>query len=72
MSKITVSVSEECMHLLRSISQPDIFIRHVGVCRAGNCKQTSSSLCKKKHTTWNKSSLHRCMPQLRETAEMKS
>jgi hypothetical protein len=31
-----VYVSEECMHLLRSISQPDTFIRQIGVFRAGN------------------------------------
>ena len=39
---------------MRSISQPDNFIRQIGVCRAGNGKRASSSLCKKKHTIWNK------------------
>jgi hypothetical protein len=36
MSNIAVSVSEKFLHLLRSISQPDHFIRHIGVFRAGN------------------------------------
>jgi hypothetical protein len=34
--KTTVSASEEFLHLLRSISQPDHFISQIGVFRAGN------------------------------------
>jgi hypothetical protein len=42
------------MHLLRSINQPDKSISQIGVFRAGNGKQASSSLCNKKHSIWNK------------------
>jgi hypothetical protein len=36
MRNTTVSVSEEFIHLVRSISQPDNFISQIGVFRAGN------------------------------------
>lgn len=42
------------MHLLCSIGQPDHFISHIGVFRAGDGKLASSSLLNKKHNTWNK------------------
>ncbi|HEY6542730.1 MAG TPA: hypothetical protein VIZ18_17430 [Ktedonobacteraceae bacterium] len=53
-SNLTVQISKESIHLLRSISQPDKFISHIGVFRAGNCKPASSSLFTKKHNIWNK------------------
>ena len=54
MRHTTVYVSKECIRLLRSISPPEHFISQIGVFRAGNCKQASSSIFKKKHNIWNK------------------
>jgi len=34
--KTALEVSEEFIHLLRSLSQPDKFISQIGVFRAGN------------------------------------
>jgi len=54
MRHTTVYVSEEFIHLLCSLSQPDKFIRQIGVFRAGNRKQAYSSIFNKKHKIWNK------------------